>query len=365
MGAKNLIKETVGKVSVFSSEHKIKKRYQRLLKNTMKEPLAPLPPGMSSSEIRDYWKRFGAEVDPRWAQYYFTMNGIASPAYIPSDLWFKRILTKLNQIDRFGFPMLQDKNYLDMLFSEYITCPAVYARCINGQLLDASFRSVTMDQALDLCMDKGEVVVKQSIFTNGGENITFLAQQESQEAFRAKLAEVLKKHGKNFVVQGVLKQHPDMAALNPDSINSIRVLSLLWDGEVKIAGALVRIGVKGVRVDNPHTSNGLSCVILGDGKLNKYAYDRDWYPHTELPGGLVLEGYRIPSYDKIVERVKQMHLRVPHTRFLGWDITVSESGEPLLIEANLRAPEIYFHQIGAGPLIQDEKLLKEIMDATR
>ena len=91
------------------------------------------------------------------------------------------------------------------------------------------------------------------------------------------------------------------------------------------------------------------------------AYDRDWNRHLTLPNGMEIKDFQVPFFDRIVNTVLKLHGRVPHFRLIGWDMTVSEDGEPILIEANLDTPEIYFHQLGGGPLIQDPKLFDEIM----
>ena len=91
------------------------------------------------------------------------------------------------------------------------------------------------------------------------------------------------------------------------------------------------------------------------------AYDRNWNPHKTLPNGQAPEGFQVPYYDRIVEAAKKLQLRVPHSRLVGWDMSVSDTGEPILIEANLDYPEIYFHQLGGGPIIKDPALFEDVM----
>lgn len=80
-----------------------------------------------------------------------------------------------------------------------------------------------------------------------------------------------------------------------------------------------------------------------------------------LPNGQTSRGFEVLYYDQIIEAVKMLQYQVPHSRFIGWDMSISENGEPFLIEANLDYPEVYLHQLGKGPIIQNPELFDEVM----
>ena len=337
-----------------------KKKYSNYLKETIKEPIKEIPEEVTAKEVNKVWGKY-CHVDPRWAQYYYTMNGIASPNYVSSEVWFGKICRILNQRKRYPYPMLQDKNYLDLLFSDLVETPNVLLRNINGQLLNNQFYPVSENEAIKwLCDTQTEVVIKPSVESKGGRAVAFVSHIGDNEQFYNQLFKTIH-NNKDYVVQNVVTQHSAMAKLNPNSINTIRILTLLWNEKVYLLGALVRIGVKGIRVDNPHTSNGVSCALDENGKMIKTAYDRDWYPHVKLPNGIVFEGYQVPYYSDLINTAKRLHYKTPHTRVVGWDMTVTEDGRPILIEANLDTPEIYFHQIGTGPIFNKSGLLDEVM----
>ena len=354
------MKKTIEKAAELVWKIHYRVKYARYLKETIKEPIRDVPPEVTAKAVKAVWGKY-CHVDPKWAQYYYTMNGIASPNYVSSEVWFGKICRILNQRKRYPYPMLQDKNYLDLVFGDAVARPKDLVRNVNGQLLDDQYRPITVDEALDRCMKNTEVVIKPSVESKGARSVAFISNGSGDAEYRNQLAKAFRDRKKDFVVQRVIVQHEAMAKLNPDSINTIRVLTLLWKENVYVLSALVRIGVKGVRVDNPHASNGVSCVLDHEGKMIETAYDRDWYPHRQLPNGIKLKGYQVPNYEGIVNTVKALHYRVPHSRIIGWDMTVSETGEPILIEANMDTPEIYFHQIGMGPLFDECGLLDEIM----
>jgi hypothetical protein len=332
--------------------------FRRMHSFVLNSRINPILPEVSASAIQKVWRPYG-RINPKWAQYYASLNGIASPYYIPTDFWFSKVCQKMNSLDRFGWPLFQDKNYIDLIF-QGVRQPDVILRNVSGQFLDHSFSPITAEEAAALCEKEAELIIKPSIDSKGGKHIEFLDNRKGESRKQSVLSTLQSRDG-DYVVQRVLRQHHKMAELNPDSINSVRVMTLLWKGKARVLSSLVRIGVKGCRIDNPHTSNGLSCVLTPQGTMVESAYDRNWRPYAALPNGLTVKGFEVPFYDRIVETVTRLHYRVPHFRLIGWDMTVTEEGEPILIEANLDTPEIYFHQLGGGPLIQDPELFDEIM----
>ena len=311
-------------------------------------------------EVEDYWQQWGEHVNPSWAAWYYRANGIFKPEYIPSNIYYGRITRALNRRDYLVHPLLQDKNYLDLVMPE-VRRPEVVVRNVYGQYLDQNYRIVSYNDAIEQCLNEEELVIKPTIETTGAKNVKFVNIRKSDvDELKNTLAEA----HEDFVVQRVLRQHDSLALLNPDSVNTIRILSLLWNNEVIIIGSLVRIGVKGIRVDNLVRSNGISCAITSDGRFVRYGYDKTGKPIETLLNGIHLEGYVIPGYDKAVALAKEYHPRFSHFKLIGWDITITPEEEPLLIEMNLDQPDLYFHQLPMGPLFGDGNLLKQILEYT-
>ena len=79
----------------------------------------------------------------------------------------------------------------------------------------------------------------------------------------------------------------------------------------------------------------MSANISKDGKLEKYAYGGSTEDNiTKTDSGVVLEGYEIPSYDKVLETVKRLHFQMPFFDLVGWDMAVDELGDPVILEWN-------------------------------
>ena len=151
------------------------------------------------------------------------------------------------------------------------------------------------------------------------------------------MSQLFDKFEANFVVQRLVRQHPDLARINKESLNTVRVMSFRFKGEVHILSTQLRMGGVGSRVDNV-TAGGCACVIKPDGWLEERAVTRKSEWTDQHASGLKFKDIRVPSFDKIIQTVKMLHCQLPFFNLIGWDFAVDETGEPVVIEYNL-APE--------------------------
>ena len=151
-----------------------------------------------------------------------------------------------------------------------------------------------------------------------------------------------------------------MNALNPDSINTIRIVTYRKGMDVFVLYAAIRIGRKGQAIDN-ESAGGISTKINTDGTLCKWAYGAPGQDKIELTdSGIKLEGYQVPSFEKAVDVVKEQHLNLPFQDLVGWDICIDADGEPVMLEWNT-TPEL--SQSAVGPAFGDytEMVIKDAM----
>ena len=80
------------------------------------------------------------------------------------------------------------------------------------------------------------------------------------------LKDLLLKYKKNYLVQDAVKQHPAMARLNPDSINTLRIVTFRSGMEVVVCYVAIRIGRNGQVIDN-ESAGGMSAKVNFDGTL--------------------------------------------------------------------------------------------------
>ena len=138
---------------------------------------------------------------------------------------------------------------------------------------------------------------------------------------------------KNFgVVEQELKQHPDMLALYPHSVNTMRIATLIGDdGKPNVLYVTCKTGNKGKFVDNME-NDGIACPVdLETGKICGVAHTSALINYEKHPyTGVELVGYQLPFIPEAIELVKKAALEV---RYLGWDVALTPNG-PAIIEGN-------------------------------
>ena len=175
----------------------------------------------------------------------------------------------------------------------------------------------------------------------------------------ATIANVFAKYGKNYQIQERVKQHERMSALNPTSVNTLRIVTYRSGMDVLIIYVVIRIGRSGQVIDN-QCAGGISVVVDKNGRLGKYAYggyNEDSITKTD--SGIELEGYEVPSFDKAIEAVKRQHYYLPFFDIIGWDIAIDDEGDPVVLEWNAN---VGLSQSAYGPGFGEytERIIKEL-----
>ena len=188
---------------------------------------------------------------------------------------------------------------------------------------------------------RARIVAKHPLH-GGGSSVFFLDVAESavglliggmpvEEFHRTALAKG------TVLLEGVIEQHPDLAALHASSLNTARITTVVSpDHRVSIEFAALRIGVEG-HLDN-FSTGGLAAIIdpvtgvvLGPA-VRKDPRDTTGYA-THPRTGQQIEGLALPDWSAVLDLVTQAALVLPEVRTVGWDVAFTPSG-PLLIEGN-------------------------------
>ena len=322
-------------------EHKIKKSMQLC-------PMKPLTKGQES-DIKTYFKKhFGREIPTYWHQYMYSRNGLFSVKYIPASIYFSSIIYRLNNY-QLSLAYV-DKGFYDTLFPD-VNRPQTFVKNINGFYYDDK-NPISKEEAISRCMNLQEAVIKPTLFGHWGQGVKlFHSDNGFVPELNMSVNDLFSKYKMSFIIQSKLEQHPDIAKLNPTSVNTIRVMSYRKDNEVIILYAVIRIGRKGKNVDN-ETAGGIKADIdLQSGRIKGLAFGSPTeknMPQTD--SGVSLDNYQIPSFPQVLDFVKDLHSRLPYFKLIGWDISVDKSGNPVMIEWN-RSAEL--SQVAHGPAFGD------------
>lgn len=144
-------------------------------------------------------------------------------------------------------------------------------------------------------------------------------------------------NGSHFVLEECIVQHPKTAELNPSSVNTVRVETIIdAEGEVHITNSVCIMGTTSSIVNNTH-SGGIMCHIEPDtGIFDSFGRNPKGELYFRHPAtNIVLPGYQLPNWEGVLEYAKSLAKVVPSARKIGWDIVILENGYDI-IEGNVR-----------------------------
>ncbi len=145
-----------------------------------------------------------------------------------------------------------------------------------------------------------------------------------------------------LIIERGLVQHPHQGALYPDSVNTLRILTMLDvrnGGDPFIAAAVQRIGSRRSEPADNWTRGGLSAPVdLATGELGRATRlpDRDtkeWFDHHPDTGAPI-RGEVVPYWQEVYDLVMHSAKVLSFMEYIGWDIVVTPSG-PVVLEANI------------------------------
>ena len=315
-----------------------------------------------ANRVNPYFERFGFKFSALEGEYYAACTGVKSDLYIPMTLYDDFLYPYLNpQTWRLGYC---DKNMFSRLLniSEAqqhvdIEIPEYIVYCDFGRYFLPNDRLCTRQEAVNaVCSCKQSFIIKPTVGSEHGQGIRKFEKDEINES---SIETLFSQYGDNFTIQKVIRQHPDLAAFNPTSVNTIRITTYQdFKGEVKVLYASQRFGGKDKVFDNADDPNGSGgfCAILPDGTVKREVHRYRNLKVVPLDDNIP---EKIPCYDKVVKAVKFLHTRFPQFGLIGWDMTVTPEGHPLMIEYNF-CPGLGTGQLAHGPIFPKEDL-DEIM----
>lgn len=135
------------------------------------------------------------------------------------------------------------------------------------------------------------------------------------------------------IVEECVIQHPEMAGFCSTSVNTIRIATIVDQGECQILYAVLRMGKDGI-VDNFHAGGIAADIDIDTGVVRSCAVDLHHNTYDKHPlSGKQIPGFQIPHWDQIVSTCKEAALVNPHLKIIGWDFAVTEDGVEV-IEGN-------------------------------
>ena len=261
--------------------------------------------------------KYGAGYNDYIIFEYYNMNAAERKTYL-TRIKNKKLVMMLN--DTNFSHILDQKNLFDEKFADFL----------GREVYDIA--KIDFDKFEKFVEGKEYIIVKPYI-GESGKGIEKLKVSDFANA--EELWNYLHKPEKNFgVVEQLIEQHPQAAALYPHSLNCLRIVTLVNNGEAHILYAVFKTGNNGHFVDNLE-SGGIAChfdldkgEIIGQGHTSALV-NYDVHPATGIP----LVGYKLPFMDEVKDLVKRAAMVMPECRYIGWDVCLTPNG-PASIEGN-------------------------------
>ncbi len=163
----------------------------------------------------------------------------------------------------------------------------------------------------------------------------------------------------DMLCEEFINQHKVLSAVNPFSVNTIRIVSLRKNDGIEIISASLRSGSKTeCLVDNMACGGLVASIDIETGIVCSFAVDHNQkrYMHHPITKAQLI-GLNIPNWFEAIDTVKKAHTKLTGNLVVGWDIAITETGVDI-VEGN-SAPSHEVMQL-ADLLPKGERILPVI-----
>ena len=185
---------------------------------------------------------------------------------------------------------------------------------------------------------------------------------EAIELWSADTSDIAKLYEKSAkkpaILDELVTQHSDLARLNPDSVNTVKIFTLMTKDVCHFVAAEFRMGRRGTFVDNIENGGIAANVDMKTGKIIGTAYDFKMNQYTHHPDtGVKITDFELPNWEDVLRFTEECARACP-LAYVEWDIGIREN-DCVLIEAN---PNAYNIGTQLGKLHLRKKQFEELME---
>lgn len=222
----------------------------------------------------------------------------------------------------------------DLLDSKWLTFNKLrdyYNR--DAMLVD---ENTTFNEFKQFCDSKKKFIAKPLTELKGNGIELYDFTKDDAPSYKKAFKE-LKAKDDNYILEELIKQDAGFGAFNPDSVNTVRIISILHDDNVDCKWTFIRVGRKGSFVDNAGSGGVFAAIDTKTGVVFTDASDENGKMYEAHPDtNVTFKGFQIPEWDKLIEKCKSIAKQLPKVAYIGWDFTYTEDKEWVLVEANIQ-----------------------------
>lgn len=311
------------------------------------------------SQVQEHWRNnYGKTIDPSLHIAFMNLTGRKDKRMIPGKIMRKEILPIFNDYDMSIF--YKDKNLYDILVNPPRSAETV-VKNINGTYFDANNNSIdTQTASKKLINSDTDLIIKPSR-SNNGNGVVKLNVKGKKIFLDGEVINIYhleEIYSENFIVQKAIRQHPTMAAPHPSSVNTLRMVTFRWKGEIRYLLAFARFGSNNDIRDNAGVDTGADGIRLGlteTGKFFNVALSKhgQTYTHHPTTGFCFADLDPIPNFEEYKQFVKDCHKNILHLDIISWDVVVGFDGKPIFLEANFAGTTPFYQLAAQRPFFGD------------
>lgn len=127
-----------------------------------------------------------------------------------------------------------------------------------------------------------------------------------------------------------------LKALHPQSLNTIRVVTVSNQTNAEVFGSFIRMGVGNSVVDNAHAGGVFAQIDIKTGMIESDGIDVNGHHFIQHPDTKIyLKGFQIPQWNEIIATCLEAAKKTPLT-IVGWDVSINSKGQVEFVEGNSR-----------------------------
>ena len=139
----------------------------------------------------------------------------------------------------------------------------------------------------------------------------------------------------NILLEERIHACKEIEAFHPQSLNTIRVVTISNPNKCVVFGAILRMGTGDSIIDNTHNGGVFASIDVKTGIIETDGLDSMGNHYVVHPDTKkTIKGFQIPYWNKVVETCTKASKVLPKLIYAGWDVVVKEGGEIALIEGN-------------------------------
>lgn len=283
------------------------------------------------SSIYDYWV-YGNTIDEEFYLHLYEKNHEEKRSYMTNRIRSMYVDYLNCGDDRLNLDVIRRRaGLLEMKYELYKWLKPYYKRDVIEIITEDDF-----DTFKEFVSKHQEFVVKPSDFTFGigVHKVSISDYKDVKDAFDNILDEgkaINKKHPSrqtSIVIEELIIQSKELAALHPSSINGIRATAIRdKNGMIQILHPWIKCGVGGQFVASAALDGFDAEIDAKTGVIISDGYSENGTVYKVHPdSGITIKGYQIPRWDELISFVDEIMSKLPDYRYIGWDLVLTDDG---------------------------------------